>query len=48
MREMHENIDDACRGCLYFDGGRLYFDADEDGLLYNNEEVCMIDTRSSL
>lgn len=45
---MWENIDDARTGCLHFEGERLYFDADEDDLLYHDEVVCIVDTKSSL
>lgn len=36
------------RGYVHFDGEKLYFYYDEANLLDDEEDVCMVDTKSSL
>lgn len=45
---MKANMDSTQRGRLYFDGKKIYFDAKEDGLLYDDEKVYMVCSRGSL
>lgn len=41
-------MDAALRGGLYFDGEKLCFDAEEEDLLDDYEEVYMVDARGTL
>lgn len=47
VKEMLENMDLACKGCLCFDGEKLYFDTNEDDLL-DEKEIYMVNTKSFL
>lgn len=48
VREMHVDIDAAPKGGLYFDGEKLSFDPNENNLLNDDVEMCMVDTRAFL
>lgn len=45
---IYEDKGTTCRGNVYYDNNRLYFDDAEDDLLNESEEVYMVDTRGSL
>lgn len=46
-RDMHVDIDVEHRGGLYFDGEKFCFNLEEDDLLDDDDEVCMVDTIAS-
>lgn len=48
VREMQAHTNDAHRGCLHFDGEKLYFNANDDDFLYDDKKVYRIDNKSSL
>lgn len=43
-RELQENVDATPRGSMYFNDEKLYFDANEDDLLEDSEDVFMVYT----
>lgn len=43
-REMQTNMDATPKEGVYFDGENLYFDVNEDDLLDEEEDICMVDT----
>lgn len=45
---MHGDINLACKSHLCFNGKVLYFDAKEDDLLDDEEDVYIIDSKGSL
>lgn len=47
-KEMQVDMDATPKGGLYFDGEKISFNAEEDDLLDNDDEVYMVDIRGSL
>lgn len=47
-KEIREDMDLECRGSLCFKEEKIYFDAHEDDILDEEEDIYMIYTRGSL
>lgn len=47
-KKLQANIDSTCIGGIDFDGKKLYFNINEEELLDEDEDVCMVDIRGSL